>query len=234
MLLLDEVVSMVPSTFFNIFATSPIKPLQKHIDEVFRSVKALAELISLATQRNWHGVEEKYYKVHECEGLADGLKKEIRLHLPTSLFMPVSRSDILELLSTQDKIANKAKDIAGVIYGRQMVFPQNVAGKLTVFVNRCVDATRKAHAVIYELDSLLETGFRGQEVEIVESMVQELDQLERETDALQVDIRRTLFEQEKGLPPIDVMFMYRVLEMIGELADGAQRVGHRLQQLVAH
>ena len=37
-----------------------------------------------------------------------------------------------------------------------------------------------------------------------------------------------LFDIEKDLPPIDVMFLYDVINKIGELADRAEQVGHRL------
>ncbi len=54
---------------------------------------------------------------------ADVLKREIRLKSPRGLFMPVDRTDMLELLTQQDKLANLAKDIAGRVYGRQLVIP---------------------------------------------------------------------------------------------------------------
>jgi hypothetical protein len=42
-----------------------------------------------------------------------------------------------------------------------------------------------------------------------------------------------LFKVEKELPPVDVMFLYEIINWIGEVADRAQRVGYRLEQLLA-
>ncbi len=42
------------------------------------------------------------------------LKREIRLKLPRGLFMPVDRTDMLELLTQQDKLANLAKTLLAV------------------------------------------------------------------------------------------------------------------------
>lgn len=53
-------------------------------------------------------------QISHLEKEADVLKREIRLKLPRGLFMPVDRSDMLELLTQQDKLANLAKDIAAV------------------------------------------------------------------------------------------------------------------------
>jgi uncharacterized protein len=46
-------------------------------------------------------------------------------------------------------------------------------------------------------------------------------------------LRAELFELEPGLPPVDVIFMYKIIEWIGDLADVAKRVGHRLELLLA-
>ena len=35
------------------------------------------------------------------------------------------------------------------------------------------------------------------------------------------------------MPPVDVMFLYKIIDRIGELADCAQKVGSRLQLLIA-
>jgi predicted phosphate transport protein (TIGR00153 family) len=91
----------------------------------------------------------------------------------------------------------------------------------------------QANKAIHELDELLETGFRGSEVELVEAMIKELDAIERDTDKIEVEVRAALFAIEKELPPVDVMFLYQVIAGIGELGDIAQRVGSRLQLLLA-
>jgi uncharacterized protein Yka (UPF0111/DUF47 family) len=51
---------------------------------------------------------------------------------------------------------------------------------------------------------------------------------------MQSRIRHQLFEIEKDLPPVDVMFLYRVIELVGEIADLAERIGHRLELLLSH
>jgi predicted phosphate transport protein (TIGR00153 family) len=84
-----------------------------------------------------------------------------------------------------------------------------------------------------QLDELLETGFSGREATIVERMVEELEAIENETDRQQIDVRRGLYKLEKDLPPVDVMFLYRIIDWVGDIADRAERVGNRLEQLLA-
>ncbi|HND13885.1 MAG TPA: DUF47 family protein, partial [Pseudomonadales bacterium] len=86
---------------------------------------------------------------------------------------------------------------------------------------------------IEELDELLETGFGGRETAIVHEMVSEIEVLEEETDRLEVLARAELFALELELPPVNVIFLYDIIAWIGEVADVAQRVGGRLEQLIA-
>ena len=83
------------------------------------------------------------------------------------------------------------------------------------------------------MDELLETGFKGREVDLVENMITELDAIEDDTDRMQIAIRLQLKQLESELNPIDVMVTYRMIEWIGELADLAERVGSRLELMLA-
>jgi hypothetical protein len=148
--------------------------------------------------------------------------------------MPVPREDLLELLLVQDRIANRARDVSGIVIGRRMQVPGPLQQRFLEFVTRNVDAAKQARKSIRELDELYETGFRGAEAELVEKLVEELDQIENDTDALQVTLRSELFTLEKDLPPIDVMFLYRIIEQTGDIADMAERIGRRLELLLSH
>jgi predicted phosphate transport protein (TIGR00153 family) len=172
-------------------------------------------------------------EIINLEGDADEIKKELRLHLPTGLFLPVARSDILELLKTQDRLANKSKDIAGLVMGRKMQIPETMKIHLKNCLSRCLDAAKQACKAINELDQLLESGFRGSELKIVEDMIHTLDVIEHHCDDDLAKLREELFLIEKEQHPVDVMFLYQLLQWIGDLADEAQSIGGRLQILIA-
>jgi len=148
--------------------------------------------------------------------------------------MPVPREDLLELLLVQDKIANRTKDVSGIVVGRRMQIPGELSKQFLRFVDRNIDAAKQARKSVRELDELFTAGFRGAEVELVEGLIEELDQIETDTDEKQAALRSSLFEIEKNLDPIDAMFMYRVIELTGEIADMAERVGRRLELLLSH
>lgn len=223
----------ITSPIFKMFARSPIKPLETHICKVQSCVEKLIPFFEAVLKEDWVAAEKLQNKISQLENEADELKKDLRLHLPRGLFLPVPRTDILEILITQDRIANKAKDIAGIIVGRKLVLPHTIAENYISFLKRCIDASQQATQAINQLDELLETGFRGNEAKLVEDMINTLDIIETDTDRLQVQIRRQLFELEKDLPPVDVIFLYKIIEWTGDLADRAQTVGGQLELLLA-
>lgn len=224
----------MPTTpFLNMFGPSPIRPLEAHMGKVHACVKELAPFFDAVLAENWEEAARVQRDIAHLEHEADDIKRDLRLHLPNSLFMPVSRSDLLDLLNVQDRLANKAKDIAGVVLGRHMIFPKQIAAKFLEFLKHSIEASKQANVAIHELDELLETSFSGSEIKLVEAMIAKLSKIENETDEQQIQLRHSVFDLESQMPPVNVMFLYQIIEWIGDLADQAREVGDRLQILLA-
>jgi len=224
---------MAGNTILGVFAKSPIKPLEQHMRLVTKCCKQLTPFFIACFENNWDEATKIRASISKVEQKADSLKRKLRLELPGGLFMPVNRADVLELLTQQDKIANKTKDISGRILGRELSIPKSLQANFTTYVERNIDATEKAADAINELDDLLETGFRGREVQLIEKMINQLDLIEDDTDSMQIVLRRDLLAIEKELNPVDVMFIYQIIEWVGDLADLAERVGSRLEIMLA-
>lgn len=219
-------------SIFNMFGPSPIKPIEQHIRKAYQCAKQLYPFFEAVLKKDWENADQIKNKISALEKEADLIKRDLRLHLPTGLFLPVSRTDLLELLSAQDRIANEAEDIAGLIMSRKMIIPEVLTQDFMSFLNRCLDASKQACKAINELDELLETGFRGSEVKIVEDMILTLDEIEHDCDDRLANLRHRIFELESQMSAIEIMFLYKLVQWIDELADHAQTVGSRLQILI--
>lgn len=217
----------------NLFGRSPVKPLQEHMAKVSECVHLLEPFFQAVIARDEARVRELQEKIAGLENEADDLKHDLRLHLPRTLFLPVERRDLLEVLTMQDNIANCAKDLAGLVRGRKMVIPDQIGSLFLEFVRRSIDACAQAEKTVNELDELVETGFSGTEADMVQKLITELDRVEKETDQIQVKVRGRLFEIERDLPPVEVMFLYRLIDWMGDIGNFSQRVGSRLQLLLA-
>lgn len=223
---------MSANSLLGLFGKSPFKALEKHIDLAKATSEQLAPFFDAVFQEDWTAAESVRLKISELEQEADKIKRDIRVQLPKGIFLPVDRADLLELIVQQDKIANKAKDIAGRVVGRQLTIPQAIQEDFRNYLNRSLDAVAVAAKAINELDELLEMGFRGREVDIVEQIIQKIEAIEADTDLMQIKIRQSIRAAESELNPIDAIFLYDIIEWVGDLADKAESVGGRLELLL--
>ncbi len=224
---------MSGSYLSGIFGKSPVKPLQEHMDKVVSCVSELVPFTRAVLDNDEQGRILHHQNIVTMENEADKLKKDLRLRLPSSLFMPIDRRDILEVLTMQDMVAGSARDVAGLIIGRDMRIPKSMAKGYKKLVKRSIDACTQAYTSISELDELIETGFGKAERKRVGRLLIKLDDIEQDTDEQQVVLRNELFKLENELHPVNIMFLYKVIDKTGNIADRAQRVGSRLQLMLA-
>ena len=217
----------------NLFGKSPIKPLQEHMSLVVVCASKLEPFFESVIAADWPKASEIFDEICDDENKADELKKQFRLNMPKSLFMPVSRSDLLGILAQQDNIANTAKDVCGIVLGREMAIPAVLQSDFIAYVKSAIETCEKARKAIEELDELLETGFTGQEVKFVKKLIRDLDTQEQKVDKKERKLRHRLFKIETDIPAVHVMFLYNVIDNIGEIADIAERVGNQLELLLA-
>ena len=224
---------MTGSYFSAIFGKSPVRPLQEHMAKIITCVTELTPFTKAVLKNDVEAMMTHYKNIVMIENEADELKKELRMRLPSTLFMPIDRRDVLEVLTMQDMVAGSVRDVAGLIIGRNMQFPKSMAKTYKKLVKRCIDASKQAHVAISELDELIETGFGKVERKRVGRLLIKLDVIEQHTDELQIQLRGELFKLEADLNPVDTMFLHKVIENTGAIADRAQRVGSRLQLMLA-
>ena len=217
----------------SIFAKSPLKPIVKHIKRVHECSEHLVPFFKAVHEDNWDLALKEQQEIKRLENEADEIKRKIRIKLPSGLFMPIERTDLLELVSLQDNIANDSKDIAGIVLGRQLKMPSDLEEQFFQYLTRTVEAVSVASKVIGELDNLLETGFRGKEVQIVSELAEKIDRIESDTDDLQIELRHALYKRENEMNTIDAIFIYNILDKIGDLANQAEQVGSKLAVSIA-
>ncbi|WP_267256121.1 TIGR00153 family protein [Coxiella endosymbiont of Ornithodoros maritimus] len=205
------------TAILDMFGRSPVHQLQQHMEKVHTCVKLLFPFFDALVLRDWERAIELQGTITELENEADELKRNFQRHLPKSLFLPVPRSDLITLLARQDKIANTAKDIAGITLGRKIEIPASLIDKFKHFLTHSIKASTQARNAINELDALLVSRFRGKEAAYVHKLIQQVNQIEYQADQLQIELRQSLFQIEKTLLTVNAIFSYKIIEQIGYL-----------------
>lgn len=220
--------------FAKIFGSSPVDPLQSHMEISHKAVRELVALVGAADEGDWETAANCLSNISLIEHEADKLKHKIRHQLSRQNMMrQVRRQDLLDLVYAQDQIANLSKETGRLIVWRKTKLPEGLHETFTALLDCTSAASKKARKSIRELDELFETSFRGAEAERVESIISELDEIESEADRLEKMARDAVMAVESELTPVDAIFLYKAIELVGEIADMAERVGRRLENLLA-
>jgi predicted phosphate transport protein (TIGR00153 family) len=216
-----------------LFGRSPFGPIQEHMKVVRECADEIGPLFEALAGGDLAEAARRRDRIFELEHAADAIHEDIRGHLPRSLFLPVDRRDLIELLRAEDSIADSAQDVASLVVLRGRPTPDGMHD----VVNALVDSTRAAVAaaaeLIGELDELLATGFGGREADRVGEMISRVDELESISDDRGLEAVEQLFSIEETLTAVDAMVWYETLQKIGDMADYAEAVADRLRLLIA-
>ena len=216
-----------------LFGRSPFIPLQEHSVKVTTCVKLIKPLFEALVAGETDKVGSLVEEIGQAEHEADKVKNDVRSHLPKSLFLPVARRDLLDVLSIQDSIADVAQDVAEFLTLRPMKVPNDLADDLLKFVDQVINVAEKSTEIVQQFDELLEASFGGLEARRVMEMIDDLGSAEHETDVTGKVLAQKIFAMEDRLDPVSVMTWSHLLETIGDIANRSEKMGNQLRLLIA-
>ncbi|MCP2521170.1 DUF47 family protein, partial [SCandidatus Aminicenantes bacterium Aminicenantia_JdfR_composite] len=79
-----------------------------HAKISYEAVKKIRNVIEAYCEIDLEKLTKLDAEISEIEHKADKIKQNIRSNLPSSVLLPIERQDLLEFLSQQDKIADRA------------------------------------------------------------------------------------------------------------------------------
>lgn len=216
-------------TILNLFGRSPFAPLQSHMKKVSACVYLLVNLIDALEKKNSVEVDRIANEIGELEHQADLTKNDIRNHLPKSLFLPIDRSHLLEILSTQDMIADKAEDIAVLVTIKPLELPAAFSSEFKDFLKKNIAAFDGARLIIKEMHELLESSFGGIEAEKVRAMVEDVSFKEHEVDIAQRVLLKKLFQAENEITYTTFYLWQKIFEAVASISNLSEILALRIR-----
>ena len=216
------------SPLSGLFRSSPFKPVQEHMRTVFSCICFLPPIMDALYRQDIDEIEEFAHNIIELETEADTIKHAFRLNMPNTLLLPVDREDLLSLISDQDRLADTTEDIAKTLLFRSMEVPDSLKELLDELLEGTMEISAAAKDMIERLDELVQVGFRGREQQKVSAMIAGVRRSEHNIDSILYRTKRNLFENEKGMDPVSVMFWYQLIDQLGSISDQAENIADRL------
>ena len=216
-------------TMAKLFGRSPFGPLQDHMNCVADCVALVAEALVAMQQGDHEKVEQLAEEVSKSEHKADSVKNDIRNHLPRSLFLPMDRSNLLDILRIQDNLADKAEDIAVLLTFRKLEAPDAWRDKFVTFLEKNIAAFDAVRRIIHQLDELLESSFGGAEAEKVKVMVDQVSLLEHEADVVQRDLVKLLYANEGQMTFGTFDLWMKLISEVADLSNYSEKLAYRVR-----
>jgi uncharacterized protein len=216
------------SSLAGLVRESPFNPIQEHMRTVFACICLIPPLFDALYRKDLTQVHDFAAQIDQLETEADRIKTTFRLNMPKSLFLPVDREDLLDLIAAQDHIADTVEEIGQILCYRDMEVPEELKEVLDELLEGTMEISSEAKAIIEQLDELLAVGFNGLEVDKVSEMITGLRRDEHKIDAIMHRAHRTLFAREKDLDPVSVMFWHKIIDRLGSISDQAENIADRL------
>ncbi len=215
-----------------LFGRSPFVPLQLHLDKVADCVEAAFSLLERIREGEDPNVEETAREISKLEHKADLVKNDIRNNLPRGLFLAIDRSQLLEILSLQDSIADKAEDIGILMSLRSAKMLDSLVEPFGEYIKGNKDAFHKARDVMRELDALIESGFGGVEATRVVQMVDAVAESEHNCDIMQRKLMKQVLDHEDELSVGNFFVWQRLLHEIAGISNYSEKLANRVRMLL--
>jgi|TARA_B100000686_G_scaffold125855_1_gene133265 predicted phosphate transport protein (TIGR00153 family) len=215
-----------------LFSKSPFGPLQEHLKKVGDCVELVKPLFQALLDNDDESLRSTAKQISKLEHSADEIKNEIRDNLPRNIFMPVNRSDFLNLLSQQDSIADTVEDIAFLLTVRKTNCPESWRDSLLSYVHKCVNVFNETSEIYESLDSLVQSGMTGSEASAVLKKINDIGLKEWEVDKTQFEMLSNMFSMEDEMKPADLFWWSKIFKELGDIGNYSEKSVNSIRMMI--
>jgi predicted phosphate transport protein (TIGR00153 family) len=215
-----------------LFAKSPFGPLVEHTKKVHECVEMIRPLMEALVNEDYEEIRRLQDRISRLEYEADTIKHNVRDHLPRRYFMPVDRVDLAGFISSQDNIADKTEDFAVILTLRKTKLHPDIMDKFFDFVDQIFQVTGTLLNAAIELNNLAEASFSGAEAKVVLNLLKGLNEEEWKADRMARSLSKDVYNLEKQLDPITIIFYEKMILTLGAIANEAENAGDMLRTMI--
>lgn len=212
---------------------NPYKILQDHFDLVCKAVHKLNDMMDLYMEGDFVGAASVSVEISSLEHEADHLKQFLRRHLPRTFLMPISRADLLEILSSNERIIDSCQDVAQILDMRQTTVPEEIRPPMEEFVGAVVDSVTALRSIMKNLAHLLESAFAKIEIQEIMDQGYRVHEHEYRADKAGKDLVKAIYALEGKESFLAIYHMMRFTDVLDRVADNAENAANIMMLVVS-
>ncbi len=157
---------------------SPFGQLLEHMEKIKECTDILGKGLIKYFKGDYKGFSDLAKKVSEIEHEADKIKRNLRNHLPTSLFMPVDKGKFMWALREQDKILDHAENLVKMLDMRHTKIPKEMQDVFIDHVKLVMKTVNAMQDAVGNIKDLVETSFVKREREQTKKYIYKVHEFE--------------------------------------------------------
>lgn len=221
-----------------LFSRSPLIDFKLHAEKCEECSKHLDDVIDLVTTLWNEGADQKEImkslekaakKLSKLEFDADKIKNEIRNRVPKKILLPLDKYSLLEMLSLQDSIADKAEQIATFLSLRPLKDLGKKGAELFLdYYKKNQQATTLLFETVKQFQTLLEASFGGVEAVYLKDQIFQISHVKYQADKLQYKLRKEMYKKGEKFTPPDFHMWVKIVNAIGGLSHLCEKLGNKI------
>ena len=212
---------------------SPFNQLLEHMGKVRECTDILGKGLVKYYEGEYKGFSDVAERVSKIEHEADIIKRNLRNHLPNSLFMPVDKGKFMWALREQDKVLDHAENLAKMLDMRHTKIPKELQDVFIDHVKIVMKTVEAMENAVENIKDLVETSFVKREREQTKKLVRKVHDYEWKADQKKYEMTRGIYKLEKKLKPMDVYHLLKIADWVDDIADHAENVADWLRSMIA-
>lgn len=220
-------------SIFDLFRKSPFAAMGEMMKEVMECVNRIPVLYDAFLNNDMENIEKIAKEISDHEYNTDIIKNQIRQSLPNSIFMPVARGDMLQIITAMDSIADKTEDLGVLMTFKRIIVPDEIKKEIVEFAEKVIKVVNLSRDVIDELETLKAASFAGPETKTLSELLDKINESEHETDKFQYSLTKKILNSEKKLDCGSLVLWLKIIETTGGIANAAEKMANRIRLIIS-
>lgn len=216
----------------DLFGKSPFGPIVEHSKKVHECVELLWPLLETLVDEDFENLGKLRSRMARLEYEADLIKHEIRGFITNRSFLPVDRSDLVNFLEHQEKIADHAQDFAVILTLRKTVLNSDLHDPFFQYLKQVFQVSGTLLTAAVEFKNLAETAFGGAEARSILKLIEGLSEEEWKADKMARKLSRQVFALEGKEEILNILFYEKMILKLGYIANQSENAGDYLRVMI--
>ena len=198
-----------------------IEKFKEHLESVDETLRSFEDFMNAYLDDNCEAAETCAEDTIQLESKADSLRRETETLMYSGAFLPNFRGDLLGLIESVDRIADRAETVTRIVSLQKPQFPDEIKSLVRKQVRASVETFKLLkEAILLMFEDMDKAG----------NYIKKTEEKEHEEDLLEWEIMKKLFSLD--IERAQKLEIKEIITLIGDIADLSEDASDRVEIII--